>query len=136
MAAEKFGSFLPMFQIRSEIYDVAPERLHALLTQQMAGLSFRSRLIGYQMFLDTPDLRCAVETMDEAHPTYYFNATYHGNQAGADAWVQALCKLLDAADILYSLGYVAVDAAGNERGEEWNVYAHNFDDRYQARGST
>jgi hypothetical protein len=124
-----------MFQIRSDIYDIAPEQLHALLTQQMAELSFRSRLIGYQMFLDTPELQCVVETMDEAHPTYNFRATYLGDQAGADAWVQALCKLLDTAGLLYSLDYVEEDADGNALGEEWTRYAPNFDERYRARSS-
>jgi hypothetical protein len=120
------------FQIRANIYDVAAERLHQLLTEVVGELSFRSRLVGYQMFLEKPDLQMSVETMQDEHPNYTMNAHLQSDVAGVAAWAKALCKRLEAADIFYLLDYIEEDENGEEIGEEFSFSHPDFEARYAA----
>lgn len=124
---------MQQFQFRADLYDIAPEQLHQLLRELMPELSFRSRLAGYQMFLDVPGMQVSVETMDETHPTYTLNARYETDATGAAAWADALSQQLEAAELLYSLSYVEEDEQGNELSEEVSLWSPEFDARYQAR---
>lgn len=112
---------------------MAPERLHQLLKEFLGELSFRSRLAGYQMFLEEPGLQFALETMHDDHPTYTLDVCYQTDSSGAETWVKELCKRLNDADILYLLGYVEEDAKGDEVGEERSFSHPEFDARYQPR---
>ena len=124
---------MQQFQFRADIYDIAPVQLHQLLRELWPELSFRSRLVGYQMFLEVPGLQMSIETMDESYPTYTLNARYETDETGAAAWAHALCQQLEEALLLYSLDYVEVDDQGNELGEEISFWSPDFEARYQVR---
>ncbi len=124
---------MQQFHIRASIYDVAPERLHQLLKALVGELTFRSRIVGYQMFYKDSTLQMSVETMDDVNATYTLDAHLQCDASGAEAWVKAICQCLEKADILYLLGYVEEDADGDELGEELSFSHPEFEARYQAR---
>jgi hypothetical protein len=119
-----------MFRVIGNIYDVAPRALHQLLQPCVGELSCRSRLLGYQMFCDTPRLRLSVETMDEIDPVYTLNAQHTSD---GERWLDGLCRRLDEAGILYLINCFEADAAGNPVGEESEYSSPDFESRYRAR---
>ncbi len=121
------------FHVRASIIDVTPGQLHQTLEAFLGKLSFRSRLVGYQMFHEGPGLRLSVETMHEAKPEFTLDARYQGEASGAEAWVAGLCQRLDTAHIPYLLDYVESDANGDEIGEEKSLVHPDFEARYRAR---
>jgi len=104
-----------------------------LLKPLVGELSFRYRLIGCQMFHDTPGLRLSVETMNDANHTYVLNAHIQTDAAAVKAWAEQLCHHLCDVGILYLLDYFEADIDGNPLGEEVNMAHPEFDSRYHSR---
>lgn len=122
---------LKEYYITGTIYEADEVPVTELMRTVFGDIDIRDKTFSYDILFEKENIRFFLATYIPGDRSWDVNGEFTGEEQELNDLLSRITELLIKADFNYDIGYVLMNEAADEIGEEVNFYHPDFDKRYK-----